>query len=112
MPKFIVDKNKYEPIEVELDGKTFKIETVSRDMLETLMEFADTDGQIENADLSIVDKQLSILFKIDPASLDQYDMRIKRDILEWVTNILTEQLGGESDQIKKSEPVSDQESGQ
>ena len=99
MPKFNVDEKIFEPIELTLNGKEYKLTEVSREKIKKVQEIgkAVKEGGAENTDnLSAAARQLGVLLDVNPKEFDNVDMRKLGAAIRFITETVTEQIQGKN----------------
>lgn len=94
MPKFDADKAFYEPIEVVINGKTYKIEKVSQDLFDRIKEVSKEQG--DEKDASIIFRQLGVALEEDPEVFKGMDLRVAGAVLRFLTESITAQVEGKN----------------
>lgn len=101
MEKFNAD-NMFDPIEVQLGGKTYTVGHVGQDMLEKV---ADAKGDVDSG-VSAIDVQLSAFLGVPESNFRDLDSRCKTATVRYPTRVIGKQLAGEelgnvSDEVLK-----------
>lgn len=92
MPKLDADKL-FEDIEVNMDGKDYKVTRITEEMLENVQKFAgDPESLPEGA--TVLDAQLGVILNVPHTDLKTVDARKKTRVVKWLTKVIGEQLRG------------------
>jgi hypothetical protein len=92
MPKFNADEQVFEPIELTLNGKTYKVESVDQAMFARIEEVS--KGAADRADLDVVARQLGVILGAEPAEFKGVDLRKLSAALKFLTKAITSQIEG------------------
>jgi len=85
MPKLKVDTSTtlYEPLEVEIDGKTFKVRRITRDLLRAISAM---DVEVQGGQADLVYDRLALLLEEKAApAIDKLDLLEVRRVMEFIT---------------------------
>ena len=93
MPKLIVDKSLFEPIEVEIAGKNYIAQPFSARLIRGVNEInSQTQEQkIGNVEGSV--RMAALIFGVSPDEFDQMDVRALAPAIEFVTEQMQSRTG-------------------
>lgn len=93
MPKFNVDDEKglYDPIEITLEGKEYRIEKITTDMMDAVTK----DAKDNSADdIGVLCRQLAIFIGGDPEDYRGIDIRKIGAVLKFITDEVRSAIEG------------------
>lgn len=92
MPKFNADTC-FEQIEITFNDRIYKVGQVTEKMLEDVQEIA-TKEDADDADATIMDRQLALFLGVSTDDFKGQDIRIKSRIIKFITQTVRAQMNG------------------
>ena len=103
MPTCNVD-SMYEPIEIILGGKTYKIESITKSMLDTVTEIiAQEEKNPNKGNISIIAKQLSVFLDAPVEVLEAIDVRKLAATSRFIMKSIQDDVEGSEKNVEKVE---------
>lgn len=83
--KISTKKSLFKPIETEVDGKVYRVEMVTPELLDKISEY---DVKAGTADMKAVCTLLEMVLKVPKAVSKKCDVRDLNQLLEWVSGLI------------------------